>query len=431
MLKIGLPTSITVLRNRDFRLYWFGQAISLSGTWMQVMAQGWVVTSLSTAASTLGALNVVNTLPMLALAMLGGAFADRYEKRRILIVTQLAMMMLAFVFAALVFSHRIALWHVFALALLLGTATAFDLPAAQAFPPELVRREEIPKAIALMQAIFHGSRLVGPAIAGLLVGRFGEGSAFLANGLSFVAVVATLLLIPDRHRDPGAPPRGRGGIGDGFRYVRRERLVGSLMALAGLTTIFVFPFIAVLMVFYVRHVLASDAGGMGTLMSASGLGALTGALVLLVGSDRTVRRWLVGGVLGCAAGLLGLALVHTLAPAVVFILILSFAVSSLMGRISQTIQHVVPNELRGRVMAVFSMTFTGLMPYAALTLSALADAFGFARVLQFCVGLYLLFAMIVLARVPALAQAATAMHPARAAHDAPAAGQAAGHDARR
>ena len=420
-MKFGLPTSLTVLRNRDFRLYWFGQGISLSGTWMQVMAQGWVVTSLSTAASTLGALNVVNTMPMLLLAMLGGAVADRYEKRRILILTQIALMLLAFAFAALVFSHRIALWHVFTLALLLGTATAFDLPAAQAFPPELVRRDEIPKAIALMQAIFHGSRLIGPAIAGILVARFGEGSAFLANGLSFVAVVATLLLIPDRKRDPNAPPRGRGSIGDGFRYVRREPLVRSLIALSGLTTVFVFPFIAVLMVYYVRHVLASDASGMGTLMSASGLGALTGAVVLLVGTDRTVRRWLVGGVIGCAAGMLGLSLVHTLAPAVGFILILSFAVSSLMGRISQTIQHVVPNELRGRVMAVFSMTFTGLMPYAALGLSALADVIGFARVMQIGVALYLVTAGYVLLRVPSPDAALAAATAAANAAPAPAA----------
>lgn len=418
-MKIGLPASITVLRNRDFRFYWFGQAISLSGTWMQVMAQGWVVTSLSTAASTLGALNVVNTMPMLLLSMLGGALADRYEKRRILILTQIAMMLLAFMFAALVFAHRISLWNVFALALLLGTATAFDLPAAQAFPAELVRRDEIPKAIALMQAIFHGSRLVGPAIAGVLVARFGEGSAFLANGLSFLAVIATLAMIPDRKRDPNAPPRGKGGIGEGFRYVRRERLVGMLIVLTGLTMVFVFPFMAVLMVFYVRHILGSDANGMGTLMSASGLGALTGAVVLLVGTDRTVRRWLVGGVLGCAAGLLGLAFVHTLWPAVGFILILSFAVSSLMGRISQTIQHVVPNELRGRVMAVFSMTFTGLMPYAALGLSALADTFGFARVMQVSVVLYVITAGYVLLRMPApgtalaAADAAAALAPER------------------
>ena len=396
------PAAIRVLHNRDFRLYWFGQAVSLTGTWMQVMAQGWVVTSLSRSAAALGALNVAATLPMLLLSMHGGALADRMEKRRILIVTQILMMVLAFVLAALVFSNRIGLWQLFTIAVLLGIVTAFDLPAAQAFPPELVRPEEIPKAVALMQSIFHGSRLVGPAIAGILVAQFGEGSAFLCNGFSFLAVIATLLLIRKR---PGAEDAARarrsGGITAGFRYVRREPLVGTLVGLGALTTTFVFPFIAVLMVYYVRHVLATDARGLGIIMSASGFGALTGAMTLLAGDGRTLRRWLLAGILGCSAGIFGLSLVHRLAPAVPLVALTSFSVSSLMGRISQTIQNVVPNELRGRVMGVFAMTFTGLMPYAALALSGLADGIGFAHMLQVCVVLYAGLALVVLARVPA------------------------------
>ena len=400
-MKLRLPPSISVLHNRDFRLYWIGQAISLCGTWMQVMAQGWVVTGLSKSAVVLGALNVTSTLPMLALAMWGGALADRFEKRRILILTQIGMMLLAFVFAALVFAKLITLWQIFALAFLLGIVTAFDLPAAQAFPPELVRREEIQKAVALMGTVFHGSRLVGPAIAGAAVGKFGEGSAFLINGVSFIAVIATLMAIPDRHRDAAAQARGRmGGLGEGFRYVRREPLVGRLIALTGLTTVFVFPFFAVLMVYYVRHVLGGGAQSAGVLMSTSGLGALAGAMVLLAGSERTLRRWLVGGVAGCTLGILGLSFVDRLAPAVVFTIVLTFSVSALMGRISQTIQHVVPNELRGRVMAVFTMTFTGLMPYAALALSALSDAIGFARMLRLCAACYLVTATWMLLRVP-------------------------------
>jgi len=400
-LRIVLPTALTVLRNRDFRVYWFGQGISLSGTWMQVMAQGWVVTALSTSATVLGALNVASTLPMLLLAMVGGALADRFEKRRILISTQVGMMVLAFVFAALVFTNHIALWQIFIMAFLLGVVTAFDLPAAQAFPPELVRRDEIPKAVALMQAIFHGSRLVGPAIAGVLVGRFGEGSAFLVNGLSFLAVIATLIAIPDRRRDASVPRQAQqGGIGAGFAYVRKHRLVGPLIALTGLTTTFVFPLFAVLLVFYVRHVLHGGAQSVGALMSASGLGALAGAVALLFGGERTLRRWLVGGAIGCSVGTLGLSWASHLTPAIASILVLSFSVSALMGRISQAIQHAVPNQLRGRVMAVFTMTFTGLMPYAALALSALADRVGFARMLQFCVVMYVVSATIVLVRIP-------------------------------
>jgi MFS family permease len=359
-----------------------------------------VVTALTTSAAALGALNVVNTLPMLVLAMIGGVLADRYEKRRILIATQFGMMVLAFVFAALVFSGHIALWQIFIMAFLLGVVTAFDLPAAQAFPPELVRREQIPHAVALMQAIFHGSRLVGPAIAGVLIGRFGEGSAFLVNGMSFIAVIGTLLLIPDRPRRAAAPSGAKSGIGEGFRYVRGHRLVGTLIALTALTMLFVFPFLAVLLVFFVRHILHGEAQAMGTLMSASGFGALAGALTLLGGTERSVRKWLAAGVAGCAAATLGLSYVERLMPAILLILVLSFSVSALMGRISQTIQHVVPNELRGRVMAVFTMTFTGIMPYAALLLSALSDTFGFARMLRLSAVLYAITATIVLLRVP-------------------------------
>jgi MFS family permease len=398
---VKLPSALHVLHNRDFRLYWSGQAISLTGTWMQVMAQGWVVTRLSTSAAVLGALNVAGTLPMLLLAMIGGALADRKEKRRILIVTQILMMLLAFALSWLVFSHRIVLWHIFAIAVLLGIVMAYDFPAAQAFPPELVQPAEIPQAVALLQAIFHGSRLIGPAVAGFMVARFGEGSAFMVNGLSFLAVIATLVLIPDRHRTGDAPARRLGGIGEGFRYVRRERLVGSLMTLSALTTSFVFPFVAVLMVYYVRHVLGSDARGMGVLMSASGLGALTGAMVLLFGNTNTFRRWLLAGILGCGVAMLGLSFAHHLRTAVPFAIVLSFSVSSLMGRISQTIQRVVPNELRGRVMAVFAMTFTAIMPYGALLLAGVADLVGFAHMLQICVVLYSSLGLLILARVPA------------------------------
>jgi predicted MFS family arabinose efflux permease len=172
------------------------------------------------------------------------------------------------------------------------------------------------------------------------------------------------------------------------------------MLLTALTTTFVFPFIAVLMVYYVRHVLALEAQGMGTIMSASGLGALAGAIVLLTGDERTLRRWLLFGILGCGVGIFGLSLTHHFGAALTLVTLISFSVSSLMGRISQTIQHIVPNELRGRVMGVFAMAFTGLMPYAALLLATLSDVLGFARMLQICAILYTILALAVFLRVP-------------------------------
>ena len=367
---------------------------------MQIMAQGWVVTRLSKAAWVLGALNVTSTFPILALSMVGGGVADRFEKRRILIGTQVALMGLAFAFAALVHTGSIALGHIFALAFLAGVATAFDLPAAQAFPPELVPRPEIPKAVALMQAIFHGSRFIGPALAGFLVAHLGESSAFLANGLSFLAVIATLLVIHDYPRRQGDPSQRRSGMGAGFRYVRTEPTVRALMTLTALTTTLVFPFLVVLMLYFLRHVLRVDAQGMGIVMSASGFGSLMGAIVLLFGDLRTLRAWLYAGVCGIGLALWGISLSHSLETAIPLVLVLSFCVSSLMGRVSQTIQHLVPDELRGRVMGVFGIAFVGLMPYAALLLSACTDAVGFGRTLQGTFVLYTGFGLAVLMRVP-------------------------------
>ncbi len=396
-----LPVALTVLRNPRFRLYWIGQSISLTGTWMQVMAQGWVLTRLSSAAWVLGALNVVGTLPILLLSVYAGHLADRGSKRRILLATQVALMLLAFVLAYLSFSGRIALWHLFALAFAAGIATAFDLPASQALPADLVEPAEIPRVVALMQAIFHGSRLVGPAVAGLLMAQLGEGSAFLANGLSFIAVIVTLIIIGDAVRARRAPRGGSGGMGAGFRYVRSEPLARGLMTLTALTTAFVFPLLVVLMLYYVRHVLKTDERGLGLVMSVSGLGSLTGALVLLFGRDETLKRWLLGGILGIGITMAGISVSRTLPVALPLMLGLSFCVSSFMGRIAQTIQHQVPDELRGRVMAVYGMAFTGLLPYAALLASALTDAIGFQTTLQISVALYVGAALVVLARIPA------------------------------
>ncbi|HVY47191.1 MAG TPA: MFS transporter [Minicystis sp.] len=374
-----LPRSLAALRHRDFRLYWTGQAVSLSGTWMQQMAIGWVVTDLSSDATVLGLLNVASAVPMLLLSLKGGELADRFEKRRILIATQVALMLLAFAYAALVYSGVIALVHVFALGVLFGVTAAFDLPAWQAMPPELVDRADIPNAVALMQSIFHGARLVGPALAGILIARFGRASAFAANGASFLAVIGTLVAIAPRAGSPRtAPGPRRGGmIREGLAYVRTEPAIRGLLSLTALVTGLVFPFLAVLMVYYVRYALGSDdARVLGIFMSASGLGSLVGSAAILSGSRATRRRWLVAGVVGVALGMTGLALATRLPFAVASSLVLSFSVSSLMGRASQMVQERVPGELRGRVMGIYSLSFTGIMPFSAMFWSWLVDRLG-------------------------------------------------------
>jgi MFS family permease len=404
---MNLPKALSALRHRDFRIYWAGQAVSLTGTWMQGLAQAWVLTGLSPRAIDQGLCMLINSLPLLLLSLKAGDLADRVDKRRILIVTQLALMVLAFVFAALVYTNRINIPLIFLMAGLLGVATAFDLPAAQALPAELVAPADIGGAIALMQQIFHGARLLGPAIAGLLMDRFGrtsttgQASAFVLNGLSFLAVIASLLAIQPPEKRAGAAKKGaRGGIFDGLAYVRKDPLIGPLILLAMLVTALVFPFVAVLMVYYVRYVIRSDdASVMGTIMSVSGLGSLLGATAILWGSAATRRYWLGFGVIGVSLALLGLGLFPSPRAAALIVSGLSFSVSSLMGRASQIIQERAPADLRGRVMGVFSIAFSGVMPFASLGISALADAVGYLRVLEGSALGFLVFGIILVARV--------------------------------
>jgi MFS family permease len=391
--------SLRVLGRRDFRVYWLGQSVSLIGTWMQQMAQAWVVMRLSQNALSLGLLMLVGSLPVLLLGLHAGQIADRFDKRKILIATQIAMMALAFAFSALAFGGELRLWHVYTLAVLLGVVTAFDLPAAQAFAPELVDRSEIPHAVALMQSTFHGSRLIGPAIAGVLIARYGEGSAFLVNGLSFAAVIGSLMIIASRPVAASAA-RGTGGLGGGFRYVQQDALMRALLLLAIACLAFAFPFVIILMPYYARHVLGADAATLGGIMSGSGLGALIGASSLLVMPFSSWRMRLWAGGAGATAALVALGINHSLGLATLLSAALSLGTSLVMGTLVQVVQLRVPSELRGRVMALFGMAFTGVLPAAGLLLSLSADAVGLRTLMFGCAGAFLILVALILSRMP-------------------------------
>ena len=397
-----LPRALAALRQRDFRLYWSGQAISLSGTWMQQMAASWVVTDLTNDATILGLLNITASIPMLLLSLKAGELADRYEKRRILIITQVILMLLAFAYAALVHGGHITLLHLFVLGGAMGVTAAFDMPASQAMPPELVEPADIPNAVALMQSIFHGARLVGPALAGILIAHWGRASAFAANGVSFLAVIGTLLAITPRapKARPGGAKRG-GMIGEGLAYVKSQPAIRALLTLTALISCFVFPFLAVLMVYYVRYAFGSDdARVLGMLMSASGLGSLCGSAAILSGTPGSRRSWLAAGVVGVTLGMIGLSVARTLVVVVPSSLNLSFSVSSMMGRASQMVQERVPGELRGRVMGVYMISFTGIMPFSAMFWSVLVDRLGkgsgYRLALQISAGLFVVGALAVI-----------------------------------
>ncbi len=253
--------ALELLRPGAFRRYIIGSAISDTGTWMQVMAQAWVMSTLTDRALLLGMVNFAAGIPTLALTMVGGSVADRYDKRKILIIAQVAQMIFAITLGTLVLWNVIQVWHVVVLAALLGVCIAFEMPAISALVPELVQREQIATAIALDRSVFHGSRLVGPSVAGMLVGWVGAAVAFFANAASFLALMIALFTLPARRLGtPEEEEQRKSGFKEGLKYVRHDRTILCMIGLIALTTIFIFPFLSVMLPLYVRNILHLGPG---------------------------------------------------------------------------------------------------------------------------------------------------------------------------
>ena len=369
--------ALALLRPGPFRRYIIGSAISDTGTWMQVMAQGWVVSTLTNKAIVLGMVNFAAGLPTLALTMFGGAVADRYDKRKILIATQIVQIALALILGRLIMTGRIHIWHVIVLAALLGIAISFEMPAISALVPELVRRDQIAAAVAMDRSVFHGSRLVGPSLAGLLVGWWGAAAAFFANAFSFLALIVALISLPKRPiGTKEEEEQRRSGIKEGFRYVASERTILAMIALIALTTIFVFPVISVMLPLYVRNVLQLGPREMGWLMATSGTGAFFGSLGLLsVGRERRLK-FMSGNVLAVAAGVFSMSRSHSFALTACSMGVLAIALSMNFGLANIIVQEHAPSHLRGRVSAVFGLSFFGLMPIAGLIVTGFSDLVG-------------------------------------------------------
>lgn len=390
-----------VLRQRNFRLFWGGQFISLVGGWAQQVAMAWVTMTIVHTAIALGIMQAVSAIPPAVLMLHGGVAADKYDKRRILIVTQSLFTLVAFGLAFVVASGHLQYWHIIVASLISGVGFAFDLPANQALVPELVERHEIPAAVKLNQAIFHGSRMIGPGIAGWLIGRFGEYSAFVANGVSFLPVIATLMVIRSI-RTSESRPMGSAteAMREGFAYVRTRPRMIALLGMTGLTTMVVFPNFAMLMPFYVKTVLGMGAREVGIVMSCGGAAACIAAFsLMIVPEDKQVRR--IGlGFIGICVGLVilwaGPTFGHintrphwlNLSMTCVGVAIQSFSVTSALGLGASIMQQTVADEVRGRVMSLQSLMFIGIMPFGALIMTALVDRMSMPRELLLAAGVY-------------------------------------------
>ncbi len=354
-----------------------GEVISLLGTWMQMLAQGWVVTALTTSAFTLGLVNFASGIPMLALTMYGGALADRHDKRRILIATQIVQAALAVAVGWLVATGQVRIFHIVIAGMCLGISTAFEMPAASALVPDLVGREQLSAAIAVDRSIFHATRLGGPALGGWVIGHFGTAAAFYLNALSFGALIVALLTLHPRPRGTDEEERQRQtGMKEGWAFVRADRPSFTMLTLMAISTISISPFFMILMPLYSRHVLHIAASQHGLLMASSGIGAFAGSLWLL--SIRREKRgaWLRAAVAMIVVAMSGLAAAQTLVHAIAAMIALTLGTSTLFGLANTIVQERAPDALRGRVSAIVGLSFFGVLPFAGLLVTEFADLAG-------------------------------------------------------
>jgi MFS family permease len=364
---------------------------------MQMMAQSWVMSGLTNKAIMLGLVNFAAGLPALVLAPTAGSLADRLDKRKILIATQIAQIVFAIALGFLVLSGRVQVWHIIFFALLLGIAFSYEMPAISALVPELVKRDEIAAAVALDRSVFHGSRLIGPSLAGYFVAWWGEASAFFTNAISFVALIAALISLPKRPIGTAEEEeQRRSGIMEGFRYVRSNRIILSLIALIALNTVFVFPAISVMLPLYVRNILHLGAKSMGTLMAVSGTGAFLGSIGLLSVAREHRLRFMSGNVLAIAIGVFLMSRSNGFLLTACAMGIIAVALSMNFGLANTIVQEHAPAHLRGRVSAVFGMSFFGLMPIAGLIAPGFSDLVGIRTTLGFASVIYGIAALIVL-----------------------------------
>ncbi len=372
-----MPDTFRALRHRNYRLFFAGQLISLVGTWMQNVAQAWLVYRLTGSSFLLGLVSFAGQIPVFFASPAGGALADRLNRHRILVGTQSGMMLLAFALAALTLLGQIQVWQIMILAVLLGIVNAFDIPARQAFVVEMVGRADLTNAIALNSSLFNSARMIGPAVAGVLVAVLGEGWCFFANGVSYVAVIMGLLLMRLEPR-AGAPHPGSalGHAIEGFRYVWGTRPIRALMILLGIVSLVAMPY-AVLMPVFAGNILHSGARGMGILMGASGIGALVGALSLARKEGvRGLGRWIAWSTLGLGVSLVLFALSRSFWLSAALLVPVGAASIVQMASSNTLIQTMAPDRLRGRIMSVYSMMFMGMAPLGALGAGAAASRLG-------------------------------------------------------
>ena len=370
---LGFGRTFAAFRHHNYRLFFLGQLVSVIGTWMQTVAIGWLVYDLSHSPLVLGLVLFLGGVPVTLFTLLGGALADRIDKRRVVITTELAAMVLALALAALVYFDAIQIWHIALIVFLDGVTNAFDIPTRQSLVVEMVGKEDLTNAIALNSSLFNGARVFGPALAGMLIGVIGIAGCFFLNSLSYLAVVAAYLAmrLPKTPKRKERKPVWHDTL-EALRYVSSQPMLRAVMILVAIVSLFGWPY-SVLLPVFARDVLHSSMSEYGYLVAANGVGAVAGALSLaFVGSSAQAPRLIYGSLVGfsVALGAFALSNVYWISAAALagsgFFMIVFFATAN------ASVQTRVPNELRGRVMGIYSLAFLGLTPFGSLFAGVIA-----------------------------------------------------------
>ena len=397
------PHTFASFRHPNFQLYFGGQLISVAGTWMQIIAQGWLVYQLSHSELELGIVGFASAIPSLLVSPWGGVIADRLSKRNLLVITQSSAMLLAFSLSWLTFSHIVQVWHIIALAALLGLVNAVDGPTRQSFVVEMVGREDLSNAIALNSMMFNSARIIGPALGGLLLATVGAGWCFFINGVSFLFVIAGLLLMRlTAFNRTGEVPSPWQALTGGVRYTLEHIELFGLILLALIFSFFGLAYSTVLPAF-VDQVLKANADVYGWINAASGVGAVSGAfLIARYGHSKHMGRWLLSANLSFPFVLALFAYTSWLPLSLLLALGLGLGFMIEFTLINTMLQTRVSDGMRGRVMSLYTITFFGFAPFGNLLIGWLSETWGLQSSIALSAAMTLLLTLLILYRIPQL-----------------------------
>jgi MFS family permease len=372
--------------------------ISLTGTWVQSVAQQWLVLEITHSAFKVGLITTVQFLPLLVLVLFAGAVADRVNKKTLLLVTQVVSLILAATLGTLALLHAIQYWQILLIAAGLGTVNAFYVPARQSFVPELVERDHLLNAVALNSAIFNGARVVGPAVGGLLYAATGPAWAFYINAASYLAVIAGLLMIRTGRRQAQRPREPRtflADLGEGFNYIFRHVRVMVILSIVGVASLFALNFTTLLPVF-AKFDLNLSSTGFGILLAVQGAGSLTAAVVLSVWSRQDLaRRLIYGGAFTFLILEIAFAFTRSFSAALALLFPIGFAITICTTTANSRVLDLTPGHLQGRVMSVYSLMFLGMTPFGSLLAGAVAERWGATTAFVLGAGVTLAFTLAV------------------------------------